>query len=207
MESKFNEEKSTTVKIMENISIAVLCGGKSTRFKKNKADFFLEKNPLFQNNLNKLRDLSDDLFLQGKFSNKFPKQKIYCDVVCDKGPLGGIFSALINARYEKVFILACDMPKINFDIILELKKFSKNYDIVVPRWKNGYYEPLCAIYSKSVQNIIKNMLKNNELKISHLFEKVQKVKEVCVEKLIFESKISKDCFLNVNQLEKLLLDS
>lgn len=186
---------------MDELSIAILCGGKSTRFKKNKADYFITTNLVFQNNINNLGKLTDDIFFQGSLSNKYCEQKVYCDIVKNKSALGGICSALINAKYMKVFIVACDMPNVNPNIIPELKKHVEGYEIVVPRWENGYYEPLCAIYSKSVLSFIKKMLENNDLKISNLFEKVNKLKTVCIEKLIDEGKINENCFMNINRVD------
>lgn len=187
---------------MDELSIAILCGGKSTRFKKNKADFFITRNILFQNNFDTLVKLSDDIFLQGTIKNKSFKQNIFCDIVSNKGALGGIYSALTNAKYEKVFIMACDMPNTNQNIIFELKKYIEGNDIIIPRWENGFLEPLCAIYSKSVINIIKIMLENNELKISNLFEKVDKTKTVSIDKLINDGKINRDFFKNINRIEE-----
>ena len=188
---------------MEKMSIAILCGGKSSRFKEDKAQFFMKNNPLFQNNLIKLRKFSNDIFFQGMIGCKFENNKNYCDEVSNKGALGGIYSAILNAKYNKIFILACDMPNFDINFIKELNKYSEEFNIVVAKWKNGFFEPLCAIYSKSIENLIKNMLESNDLKISNLFKKVINIKELNIEKLIENGLIKKDCFFNVNRIDDL----
>ncbi|MFW6375794.1 MAG: hypothetical protein ACOCZJ_01390, partial [Thermoplasmatota archaeon] len=64
---------------MENISIAILCGGKSSRFKsdhlnfmkressdlENKLNYHINGYPLYEINYRKFERYTDDIFLQG----------------------------------------------------------------------------------------------------------------------------------------------
>lgn len=68
------------------------------------------------------------------------------DTICS-GPLGGIYSALKTSKNPS-FVLGGDMPFIKKEavefIITKFKGIS-----LIPRWKNGYIEPLHALYSIS----------------------------------------------------------
>jgi molybdopterin-guanine dinucleotide biosynthesis protein A len=185
------------------ISIAIFCSSKSNRFGGNKPFYTLDGKPFYQILLKKLKALTDDLFLQTTpdLEPRFPNA---CkDLVIGKGPLGGIYSALHHAKYNKVFVVASDMPYLDVNIVKELKRYTK-YDIIVPKWTDGYLEPLCAIYSKPLLSSIRHMIENKELKISKLYDLIPNIKYVNINKLIAEGKIRNDCFINVNWKKDLL---
>ena len=200
----------------ENLnSIAILCGGKSKRFGSDKTFHYIGDKTILENVYDKFKNKSDDIFLQtsNHDSNKKKKfklnVKIYHDVIPDKGPLGGIYAALSNAKYDKVFIVAGDLPFVDENIISELKIFD-NHSIVVPKWQNGFVEPLCALYSKDIMPIVKKRLDSDNLKINDCFKEIEnnnrgdfKIKYLSIEDLIQNNNISKNCFNNINCLEDL----
>lgn len=179
-----------------SLSIAVLCGGEGSRFKGNKADYFLNESQPSRGVWRSLSLLSDDFFLQlsQPIAADFP---VKMDVVAEKGPLGGIYSALFHARHNQVFILACDMPFFDIRLLKELQKFSA-YDIAVPRWQNGYYEPLSALYSKSIMNKIEKMFEQNITKISQLYSRISRIAELNIDELIRARAVGSNCFTNIN---------
>lgn len=62
------------------------------------------------------------------------------------GPISGILSGLSECEDEYCFISACDMPFINDDVVRLLFEKSENYDASIPRWDDGFLEPLHAVY-------------------------------------------------------------
>lgn len=196
-------------------SICILCGGKSKRFGTNKTFYALGDKTILETVYDKLKNHTDDIFLQLSATNdgqvkllSFAK-KMHFDLIPDKGPLGGIYSALKNAKYDRVFIIAGDLPFIDKDILAELSKYTE-YQLVIPKWENGYVEPLCTIYSKELLPIIENQIKINDLKINNLFkviddEDFEKVmtKYVNINYLIKNQKISVNCFRNINSFKDL----
>ncbi|MBD6955630.1 MAG: molybdenum cofactor guanylyltransferase [Thermoplasmata archaeon] len=67
-----------------------------------------------------------------------------------EGVLPLIFDAI--RRYgENVFVLGGDMPLANRSSILPLLSYPEQLS-VVPRWRNGYMEPLHSLYSTSCIN-------------------------------------------------------
>lgn len=186
---------------MDSISISILCGGKSKRFGRDKCTYQDKGKPLYKIVYQRLKNLTDDIFLQSSLGqvDLNPSITVYKDLVQSAGPLGGICSALHHAKYQKVFVTACDMPKIDPTILKFLKEYSNNH-IVVPRWESGHYEPLCAIYSKDVIDKIVQMLRQEQYKISLLYDKVKKLAELPVDPLLESGQITKDCFVNINDL-------
>jgi len=107
---------------------------------------------------------------------------IVVDTYHDKGPLGGIYTGLLNSKSYHTFILACDMPFVQINLINKLKSFTKDsdknvYDVVIPENK-GQLEPLHAFYSKACISPIKTQIETGNLKVSDFFSlvKVRKVK-------------------------------
>ncbi|MGC9176246.1 MAG: NTP transferase domain-containing protein, partial [Thermoplasmata archaeon] len=67
-----------------------------------------------------------------------------------KGPLNVLLKVL--KIYEKnVFLLAGDMPFISAEYIEKMLIYPEQLS-VIPRWENGYLEPMHALYSKSCLN-------------------------------------------------------
>jgi molybdopterin-guanine dinucleotide biosynthesis protein A len=180
-----------------DVSVAILTGGNSSRFGRIKQLFKVDGRPLFSICYEKFQPLSDDVFLQGEFSGT--DTEVRTDLVSEHGPLGGIYSALKNARHERVFVLACDMPDLDPRILGLLLEHADS-DLVVPRWRNGHYEPLCSLYSKNQISLVKDMLASGSLKISDLFGMVEKASFPTIDEWIELGLISASCFRNMNEL-------
>ncbi|MFW9939372.1 MAG: NTP transferase domain-containing protein, partial [Candidatus Thorarchaeota archaeon] len=64
-------------------------------------------------------------------------------------PMLGLYSAFKELNflgYKKVLVLSCDSPLIKKEVIEFLIKESKQFDCCIPKWDNGFLEPLLAIY-------------------------------------------------------------
>ncbi len=69
------------------------------------------------------------------------------DVFPDRGPAGGLHSALLNSKSEWTFIAACDIPLVSGDVISFLSdQIDDNFDVVVPTQPDGRLQPLMAFY-------------------------------------------------------------
>lgn len=62
------------------------------------------------------------------------------------GPVSGILSGLSVCDNEYCFIAACDMPFINEDVVKLLFRKCEDHDAAIPRWEDGFLEPLHAVY-------------------------------------------------------------
>lgn len=62
------------------------------------------------------------------------------------GPVSGILSGLSVCENKYCFIAACDMPFINEDVVKLLFRKSEDHDAAIPRWADGFLEPLHAVY-------------------------------------------------------------
>ena len=200
---------------MTRVSIIILCGGRSKRFGTDKVFYSLGDKTILELVFDKFKDLSDDIFLQISEKNEVITKnlkfdvKVNNDIVLNKGPLGGIYSGLIQAKYQKVFVIAGDLPFVDRNLFVEMEE-SDNYQLVIPRWENDFVEPLCAKYSKDLIPIIKEQLDNDDLKINNLFKIIEqnrngkiRIKYLNIDELMRQNRITPDCFKNVNYLDDL----
>ncbi len=187
------------MKALNRVSIAILTGGKSTRFGSNKLLFELEGKKLVNRVYDKVKEFSDDVFLQGSSIDGLAHRE---DLVLNKSSLGGIYSALRNSKHNKTIVVAGDLPHIDTRMIQMLVD-NAEYDAVVPRWREGHREPLCSLYSKSLLPQMEEMLAVGNLKISRIFEKAGMVKWIDIDGLIESGQLDEECFKNLNRREDL----
>ncbi len=86
---------------------------------------------------------------QTHFIGRLPENVAHIfDTHNNRGPLGGIHSALKDCKTEFAFILACDMPLVTNDAIVGLAAaaLTSDCDAIVPRQPNEMLQPLCAVY-------------------------------------------------------------
>ena len=184
------------------VSVAILCGGRSARFGSDKALHEIDGKPMYRHVWDRLSGITDDIFLQVAKGESRIKGELNEDLRAERGPLGGIASALLRARHGMVFVVACDMPFVDPRIVGHLIA-AGDADIVVPRWRDGKTEPTCALYSKGVAPVAGELTKDGPARISRLFTQGLKVRFVQIEPLIESERLTEDCFLNVNMPEDL----
>ena len=173
------------------MNAAILVGGKSSRMGSNKAFLELKGKTFIELQIELLREIFDDIFISANTSSEYEylNLSIFKDVYPGKGPLGGIYTSLINSSSLHTFMLACDMPFIGSELINHLKDLTKEYDVVIPKSEKGL-EPLHAFYSKKCIDPIKRSLEEDNLRITSFFPHVN-VKIVELDNLNLS-----DCFKN-----------
>jgi molybdopterin-guanine dinucleotide biosynthesis protein A len=186
--------------LLAEVSIAILTGGKSKRFGSNKLLVEVGGKRLVNRIYDEVSKFSSDVFFQGNSVQDLEPSRP--DVVAQKGALGGLYSALKNSGCDKTIVLAGDLPGLDPRILDELLKHTEA-DAVIPRWKNGHREPLCALYSRKLTPIIERMIEAGDMKISHLFEKVDRIEWVDIDELIESGCLDGDCFQNINRRQDL----
>ena len=189
-----------------DIGALILMGGKNSRMNGNVKGLLKIKNSTF---LEKIQETLNDfssiyLSINDNFSKEQKQNfenmgfKIIEDIYKEIGPLGGIYSSLLNCKEEYLFITACDMPFITKNSIEVLcNKVDKNTDGVVFYDKNNKLYPLGAIYSKNVLPIIEEMIEKKYYKLSYLIEKSNFVK-INIEKTDIPLKV----LSNINTLQE-----
>ena len=154
------------------ITAIVLAGGKSLRLGRNKVIEPFEGKTLIEHVVGRLRPLAGQLIIVTSHEQSDPppleKTEVVTDVYPGKGPLGGLYTGLLAARYAHSIVVGCDMPFLNTELLRFMAESAPNFDAVIPRLSETTIEPLHAIYAKSCLDKIKIQLEGDQLGI-HTF--------------------------------------
>lgn len=162
-------------KIKSGSSAVILCGGKSTRMGQDKAGLLIGKKTFLQQIEENLKD-ADEILLSVKDRRDYPEigARHIEDREADKGPLMGLCSVLKECSYDKVWVMSCDMPLVNWVTAQELEHYlTDGVDAVIPVDRTGKKYVLCAWYRKSTLEILKEQLESGDLKVKHLLGRLR----------------------------------
>lgn len=215
------------IKKPKYLAFAILIGGKSSKFNTEKKRFKFENKSLILHLIETLSNFDEDLFLissseEQLFSYKkeinFPEgikflfdDREYFPYPEINSPILGVYTALKELAilgYEKAFILSGDSPLIKKEVIRLLIDTSSNFDCSIPKWKNGFLEPLFAIYpiEKTLKKARENLIKR-EFNLNHLLEETWNINFISVEDSIQPLDNNLLSLININgpvDIEKLL---
>ena len=89
---------------------------------------------------------------------------ITADRLEDAGPLGGLYTALVEAGTPRIVVVACDMPFLTPNLVRRLVEPDANVDAVVPRDRDGQH-PLCACYHTGAAERLRRRLDSGLLSV------------------------------------------
>jgi len=158
---------------METLTAFILCGGKSSRMQSEKGLVLFRGKPFIEHIIKAILPITAEIKLitVSKEYDYLPYQKVP-DVIADKGPLGGIYTALLHSETEFNLILSCDIPLISTELLQELiSKHTEEAGITVFASESRMH-PLIGIYSKKMIPFIKNAIDSGELKMMNLLARI-----------------------------------
>ncbi|MGC9964551.1 MAG: molybdenum cofactor guanylyltransferase [Syntrophobacteraceae bacterium] len=131
------------------ITGAVLAGGKSLRFGKNKAFQQYGGKRLLDRAIESLSPFCDSIMVVVNEIGPYLDTGLMLamDVIPHQGPLGGIYTALLFSPLEWVLVKATDMPFLVPEMASLLIESKDGFDAVVPKFKDNY-DPLVALYNR-----------------------------------------------------------
>ncbi len=135
-------------------SALILAGGRGSRLGyREKALIDINGMPLISFVIEALENVVDTIIIsvrdwaQGELLRALlPDYRFAYDEHKNMGPIAGILSGLEECEDEYCFIAACDMPFINGKVIELLFRKCGGYEAAIPRWEDGFLEPLHAVY-------------------------------------------------------------
>ena len=165
----------------EEITAAViLAGGGSRRFGALKSFINIEGMPIIARNLALLRELFNEVFISTNLPEPYSclGAPLIGDVLPSRGPMSGIYSALINAKGPGIFVVACDMPFLNkqaMTFILEGRlrhcRECGPCDAVVPVF-NNWPQPLSGVYSRTLLPYLEEAVVHEKTSLTRFLHEV-----------------------------------
>ena len=154
------------------LSLIILAGGGSRRMGRDKALLPVGRETLIERLSEQLVDYFDEIIISVSSDRNYgflPYKKVQ-DIDGGQGPMMGLYSTLGQSRNEKNLVISCDIPDIGIPFVERMVKMAEGYDIVVPLSKGEKYEPLFAVYAKSVRKEMALLLEAGERSLLPLFD-------------------------------------
>lgn len=159
------------------VSAIVLAGGKSSRLGRIKATEKIGVQTLLELVIESLFPITRSIsvvFSESTFDlmdvGRLNVKKVV-DLYRGGGVLGGLYTGLASTGTRYSLAVGCDMPFLNAALLRYLVNLAPGFDIVVPR-RGRMYEPLHAVYSRRCLPVIAELIEQNKLKVSDLFDLV-----------------------------------
>ncbi len=183
----------------------ILAGGESRRFDYvNKAFFEINGERIVERVFRVMRAVFDDIIVVTNNPADYLKWdvRITTDIFPCRSSMTGVHAGLFLAQTPYIFVCGCDTPFLKKELIeTVLSGLEKVVDVVVPQKENGWFEPLCAVYSRACLQPVERCLKEKTYDIRRIFEEVR-VKSLG-EEVLRQADPELASFFNVNTPEDL----
>jgi molybdopterin-guanine dinucleotide biosynthesis protein A len=158
------------------MTAVVLAGGRSLRMKADKARLDVGGRTLLEHVLAQVEPLFDEVLVSlspGQDAPPLPaasRARAVHDARPGLGPIGGLLAGLKAARTEACAVIACDIPEIDMALLRSLAEAAADAEIAVPLGPSGLYEPLLAVYRKSIVPEVEALLEKGERSLLPLYK-------------------------------------
>lgn len=177
---------------------AVLAGGRSRRFGQDKALYIYKGRPLIAWVMDSLAEASE-FFLVA--NHPYPGLgRVYPDLRGGGDTLSGLHSALAHAQQDWVAVAACDQPFLSRDFWRFMLEHTQDDIQAVVASSGGLYEPLGALYHKSLEDEVLRRLEAGNLKVQALLHDIPLM---ALDKRALEARFGSYLFLNANHPQDL----
>ncbi|MHA1925035.1 MAG: molybdenum cofactor guanylyltransferase [Candidatus Thorarchaeota archaeon] len=138
----------------DELTVAILAGGNSTRFKSEKSLASFRGKPLISHMIDIAKKLSHEvLVVVSNEDSELALEDLAKDtrVVIDpddavRCALTGALTAFEHTQTDYTLLLPVDTPLANVSLLTTLFQLRNDHGAVVPSWPSGYIEPLHSVY-------------------------------------------------------------
>jgi len=168
-------------------SAIILAGGFSSRFGQDKGLLQLAEKPIIRHILDVVDTIVDESIIVVSSKSQAEKYShvvdsrinVFIDEEDAHGPLMGVLTGFKRACGRYSLLLPCDTPFLSKDALSLLLELCINRNAVIPRWPNGYIEPLQAVYrTKPACEAAKNALSEGRLNVRSMVDRLRGVRYV-----------------------------
>jgi molybdopterin-guanine dinucleotide biosynthesis protein A len=159
---------------LDDLTVAILAGGRSSRMGTDKAFVRVLGRPLIELVLEQVRGVGGETLIVTNQPEPYAYLglPLFGDVLPGKGALGGVYSALSAATRPYVACTACDMPFLSRPLLDYLASLRREADVVVPRL-GGEAEPFRSIYSRACLAPIRAALDAGRMRVVSFYPDVR----------------------------------
>ncbi len=159
--------------MLNNVSVAIIAGGKSRRFGAPKTEALLREQTLLEHAVRFARTLSGRVHVIGDLT--FPARPgltIHKDIVSGCGPVCGIYTALHFLEKEWLAVMPVDMPALHPSIYRFLYPLAKHQRPVVARSHKGL-EPLVSLWPRTALKAFEQAIARKQYRLYKILEQLE----------------------------------
>lgn len=178
----------------------ILAGGASSRMGSNKALLPHRNGRIIEGIYRTLAALFKEVIVVTNTPEHYPflPCRKVPDIYPGCGVVSGVHAGLRHSNDSAVFVVGCDMPLLQGELIQYMTALSEGVDVVIPVSPGGF-EPLHAVYGKGCIPVLEEQIVNGNQRIRSLLPRVR-VREVHPDEIaLFDQ--GGDCFTNINTPE------
>lgn len=94
------------------------------------------------------------------------------DIIEDKGPVGGIYTALQQSKTKLNFVLSVDAPLVTTELLLWILENHSESFLMTQVQANEKSYPLIAIYDQSLVTVFEENLRNDQLRLRRVRDEI-----------------------------------
>ena len=187
-------------------SAIVLAGGFSSRFGQDKGVLELADKPLIKHIIDAVSPVVNETIIVTNSQERITKYakvmvadvQFVVDVCESRSPLIGALTGFGSAHGKYSLLLPFDTPFVSREVVSLLFELCRNKAAVIPRWPNGYIEPLHAVYqTKLALEAAKSAVAEGKLNVRAMIKKLRGVRYVST-LVIQQLDPDLHTFLNIN---------
>ena len=152
----------------------ILAGGQSSRMGQEKGLIQWKGKTLIEHAIAVLSPLCENMLISAN-NDHFDSlgYPVIGDLIPGCGPMGGIFSVLSGSETRYSLVIPTDTPFVTQEVYRYLISFGGSFDVIVPVDHDSFYQPLCAVYSRSVLPAMEGQINERILGFTPLLNKVE----------------------------------
>lgn len=145
----------------DDVTGVILAGGRSSRMGRDKALLKVGGQTFFDRILGIMQSLFPCVIIAGNRPDLMRPGVLFYPDHYPGSALGGLYTGLLTANTDRIFVSSCDIPFPDADIMRTILAKRDGCDVVVPRTPNGL-EPLFGLYHKNCLPAMRDMLERKE---------------------------------------------
>ena len=158
------------------ITGVVLAGGASKRMGRSKAQLPVGDRRMIEWIVRAMDCLFDEIIVVTHHPQSFPMLENVHFVqdavpVATRSSLVGLYTGLLHARNETIFVVPCDMPLLNRGLIEYMIGLLDGEDVRVPM-TGSHFQPLHAFYRKTCLPHMRRSIDQQQYKVIHFYDEV-----------------------------------
>lgn len=159
---------------MENLTGIILAGGKSQRMGTDKGLLLLKGKPFVTHIYEALKPIVGDNIVVVSSNADYDAlgyNRIE-DMIADKGPVGGLYTALKQSKTKFNLVLSVDVPLVSTELLQWLVAKHEDSFMVTQVQVQDKASPLIAVYDRSIRILLGEHLAGNQLKLRDVIAEV-----------------------------------